>query len=82
MLECPRVSVTKTELAGVHTSGLDEVSSVGGHGDVALFLSSPEGQRAYHMWSRGVLKSQRVQDEYGRAVLDAFETHWVATKTL
>ena len=73
------------EVGSVHNQGLDALSSssagVHGHGDVTLFLSSPEGQRAYHMWSRGVLKSRRVQEIYGRQTLDAFETHWVASKT-
>ena len=74
------------EVGSAHKQGLDALSSssvgVHGHGDVTLFLSSPEGQRAYHMWSRGVLKSRRVQEIYGRQILDAFETHWVASKTL
>ena len=50
--------------------------------DVASFLSSDEGTRAYHMWSRGVLSTVRARDMYGAKVVDAFETHYVAAQQL
>ena len=50
--------------------------------DVAAFLSSDEGSRAYHMWSRGVLSTDRARRMYGERVVDAFETHYVAAQQL
>ena len=46
------------------------------------FLASEEGQRAFRFWRSGVLSSRRLVQEYGDAVLDAFETQRVALDSL
>ena len=46
--------------------------------DLVGFLASDEGQRAFRFWNAGAITNRRLVQEYGEAVLDAFQTQRIA----
>ena len=65
---------------GVHATRDDPKERV--PRDLVGFLASEEGQRAFRFWNAGALTNRRLVQEYGAAVLDAFQTQRIAMDRL